>query len=93
MLVFVLNQNNEPLMPCSSSKARKLLKDGLARVKRKFPFTIKLIYGSSGYKQNLMAGMDTGSKNIGAAVSDSKGNILYQPNSLLTLPLQAFSLI
>lgn len=83
MLVFVLNRNNEPLMPCSSSKARKLLKDGLARVKRKFPFTIKLIYGSSGYKQNLMAGMDTGSKNIGTAVSDSKGNILYQSNSLL----------
>jgi 5-methylcytosine-specific restriction endonuclease McrA len=83
MLVFVLNRNNEPLMPCSSSKARKLLKDGLARVKRKFPFTIKLIYGSSGYKQNLMAGMDTGSKNIGTAVSDSKGNILYRSNSLL----------
>lgn len=83
MLIFVLNRNNDPLMSCSPSKARKLLKEGLARVKRKFPFTIKLIYGSSGYKQNLTAGMDTGSKNIGISVSDSKGNILYQANCLL----------
>lgn len=83
MLVFILNRNNQPLMPCRPSKARKLLKNGLARVKSKTPFTIKLLYGSSGYKQYLTAGMDTGSKNIGTAVSDTKGNILYQANSLL----------
>ena len=83
MLVFVLNRNNQPLMPCSPSKARKLLKEGSARVKHKFPFTIKLIYGSSGYKQNLTAGMDTGSKNIGTAVVDPKGRVVYQANTIL----------
>lgn len=83
MLVFVLNRNNRPLMPCSPSKARKLLKNGLAKVKRKFPFTIKLLYGSSGYKQELTAGMDTGSKNIGTAVIDPKGRVVYQANTIL----------
>ncbi|PTB30945.1 RRXRR domain-containing protein, partial [Photobacterium phosphoreum] len=40
MLVFVLNKNKEPLMPCLPSKARKLLKDGKAKVVKRTPFTI-----------------------------------------------------
>jgi len=77
MFVFVLNHRGEPLMPCKPSKARKLLKDGKAKVVRTTPFTIKLKYGSSGYKQTLVAGMDTGSKDIGVAVV-GLGKVLYQ---------------
>jgi hypothetical protein len=62
MLVFIHNQNNKPLMPCKPSKARKLLKEGKAKVISRIPFTIKLLYGSSGYIQPIIAGMDTGSK-------------------------------
>jgi hypothetical protein len=54
-------------MPCKPSKARKLLKEGKAKVIRTMPFTIKLIYGSSGYTQPIIAGMDTGSKVIGCS--------------------------
>jgi hypothetical protein len=61
MLVFVLNQKREPLMPCKPSKAKKLLKEGKAKVVNRTPFTIKLIFGSSGYKQPVIAGMDSGS--------------------------------
>jgi hypothetical protein len=61
MLVFVLNQQGKPLMPCKPSKAKKLLREGKAKVIKKTPFTIKLLYGSSGYKQAVVAGMDTGS--------------------------------
>ena len=32
MLVYILNCNGEPLMPCKPQKARKLLKDGKAKV-------------------------------------------------------------
>ena len=82
MLVFVLNKNGEPLMPCKPAKAKKLLRAGKAKVVRKMPFTIKLLYGSSGYKQHVTAGMDSGSKVIGcAAVANSK--VLYQSQAAL----------
>ena len=83
MLVFVLNRHGEPLMPCSPRKARVLLKEGKAKVVSKVPFTIKLRQGSSGYKQELTAGMDTGSKVIGTAVTNEKGNVVYQAETHL----------
>jgi len=32
MLVYVLNKHGKPLMPCKPSKARKLLKQGKAKI-------------------------------------------------------------
>lgn len=49
--VYVLNKHGEPLMPCSPGKARLLLKQQKAHVVKRTPFTIKLLYGSTGYKQ------------------------------------------
>lgn len=69
MLVYVLNKNGEPLMPCKPTKARKLLKQNKAKVLRTEPFTIQLLYGSSGYKQNITLGVDAGSKHIGLSAS------------------------
>lgn len=40
MSVYVINQRNEPLMPTTSQKARKLLKQGKAKVIETKPFTI-----------------------------------------------------
>lgn len=77
MLVYVLNKHNKPLMPTSPAKAKKLLKSGKAKVVRRTPFTIKLLYGSSGYRQPVTAGMDTGSKTVGAAAT-ANGEVLYQ---------------
>jgi len=82
MLVFVLNKQGEPLMPCSPSKARKLLRDKNAKVVGGKIFTIKLIYGSSGYKQNVLAGLDTGSKVIGSAAMVNN-RIVYQAEIFL----------
>jgi RRXRR protein/HNH endonuclease len=77
MLVYVLNHHGKPLMPCSPAKARHLLKSGKAKVVRRDPFTIKLLFGSSGYVQEVVAGMDTGSKTIGAAAT-ANGKVVYQ---------------
>lgn len=77
MLVYVLNQHGKPLMPCSAAKARRLLKEKKAKAVRRDPFTIQLLYGSSGYRQEVVAGMDTGSKAIGCAAI-SGGKVLYQ---------------
>ncbi len=67
MFVYVLNQHGKPMMPCRPQRARKLLRGGKARIVRRTPFTIQLKYGSSGYKQEVTAGMDTGSKKLGCA--------------------------
>ena len=71
--VYVVNKNGKPLMPTSPAKARRLLKAGKAKVIKRTPFTIQLIYGSSGYKQDIKLGVDTGYKHIGlSAISDTK---------------------
>lgn len=72
MLVYVLNKNNVPLMPCSPRKSRILLKEGKATVVKRTPFTIKLKYGSSGYKQEITLGVDAGSKMIGLSATTEK---------------------
>lgn len=76
-MVYVISQNGNPLMPCENVIARVLLKQGKAKVKRRTPFTIKLLYETIEYTQDLTLGIDTGSSHIGSAVSDNIGNIYY----------------
>lgn len=68
MKVYVINKYGEPLMPCSPRKARLLLRDKKATVVSREPFTIKLTYGGSGYKQKISIGVDTGHSFIGVSV-------------------------
>lgn len=74
--VYVLNKHGKPLMPCSPRKARILLKEGKAKVVRIIPFTIQLLYGSSGYKQKVYAGRDRGLTEGIAAVRED-GEVLF----------------
>lgn len=69
MKVFVINVHGEPLMPCTPRKARLLLKAGKARVVQREPFTIQLLYGSTGYKQDITVGVDTGHNEVGVSVT------------------------
>ena len=69
MLVYVLNNHGKPLMPCKPSKARRLLKDCKAKVVKREPFTIQMLYGTSGYKQKINLGIDCGSKMIGVSAT------------------------
>ena len=64
MLVYILNNQGKPLMPCKPQKVRKLLKQNKAKIVKKQPFTIQLLYSSSGYKQTINLGVDAGSKVI-----------------------------
>lgn len=70
--VYVINKHGRPLMPCSPAKARHLLDAGKAKVKKRTPFTIQLTYGSSGYTQEVILGVDAGSKTIGMSASTIK---------------------
>lgn len=74
--VYVINKHGRPLMPCSPAKARHLLDAGKAKVKKRTPFTIQLVYGSSGYTQEVILGVDAGSKTIGMSVSTTKEELL-----------------
>lgn len=76
-MVYVINHNGKPLMPCSNVIARLLLKQGKAKVKRKTPFTIKLLYQTTSYTQDLTLGVDTGSSKVGSVVVNSKNEVIY----------------
>ena len=72
MPVYVINKHGRPLMPCSPRKARLLLKSNKAKVIKRTPFTIRLLYGSTGYTQDVILGVDAGSKTIGLSASTEK---------------------
>lgn len=76
-MVYVISQDNQPLMPCSNAIARLLLKQSKAKVKKRDPFTIKLTYETTNYTQDLTLGVDTGSGTIGTAVSKDNGDVVY----------------
>ena len=65
MKVLVINKIGQPLMPTTPRKARILLQSGRAKIVGREPFTIQLIYGSSGYKQLISLGIDAGYKYVG----------------------------
>lgn len=77
MEVYVLNKEGKPLMPCKPVVARLLLKEGKAKCIRRVPFTVKLLVDTTDYNQEVVAGMDTGSKNIGCAAI-ANGRVAYQ---------------
>lgn len=64
-------------MPCKESKARKLLKIKRAVIVKRVPFTIKLVYGAYGRKENIVLGVDTGSQYIGLSAT-TKRKVLFE---------------
>ena len=76
MFVYVINKHGQPLMPCAPRKARVLLKHGKARVVHREPFTIRLLYGSSGYTQEVALGVDAGSQVIGLSATTENRVVL-----------------
>ena len=84
MLVYVLKQNGQPFMPTERfGKVRRLLKEGKAKVVRKEPFTIRLLYEpETDVVQECYCGVDTGSKHVGIAVVGND-KVLYQSQTKL----------
>lgn len=79
MFVYVLDKNGQPLMPTERfGKVRRLLRDKKAKVVKSCPFTIRLLYEpKTKIVQEVVLGVDTGSKHVGVAcVGNNK--VLYQ---------------
>ena len=83
MVVYVLNKEGKALMPTTPRKARLLLKKGKAKVIRVKPFTIQLIFGSSGYKQDIILGVDSGYLNVGFSATTEKKELIVGEIKLL----------
>lgn len=75
-MVYVLNIEGKPLMPCKEAKARKLLKQNKAKIYKKEPFTIQLLFICENQTQDITLGVDAGSKHIGLSAT-TKEKELY----------------
>lgn len=78
MLVYVINNNGQPLMPTKRfGKVRRMLDKGEAKVVNRCPFTIKLNYHSEEHIQPISLGIDAGSKVIGVSAT-TEDRVLYE---------------
>lgn len=60
-------------MPCKEAKARRLLKQNTAKIYKREPFTIQLLFECENQTQDITLGVDAGSKHIGlSATTNSK---------------------
>ena len=76
-MVYVINKNGNPLMPCKEAKARHLLRDKKAKVVKKIPFTIQLLFDCEENVQPISLGIDAGSKHIGVSAT-TENKVLYE---------------
>lgn len=78
-VVYVLNKDGKPLMPTTRfGHVRRMLKSGQAKAVSTKPFVIQLQYESTNYTQPLYGGTDPGRENIGEAVVNQKGEVVYE---------------
>ena len=76
MLVYVLNQNGLPLMPTGrGGRVRWLLKTKQAKVVKRKPFTIQLLYESPDIVQFVEHKEDTGYLHIGSSACSDKAEL------------------
>ena len=57
-MVYVINKNGQPLMPTERhGKVRRLLKIGKAKVIKRCPFTIQLLYATTDFVHLVACGI------------------------------------
>ena len=82
-MVYVQDINGKPLMPTTRhGKVRRLLKANKAVVVNICPFTIKLMYITPDYKQEIVLGVDAGTKHVGLSAT-TKSKELYASEVIL----------
>ena len=82
-MVYVQDIDGKPMMPTTRhGKVRRLLKDSKAVVVNTCPFTIKLTYKTSDYKQEIVLGVDSGTKHVGLSAT-TKSKELYASEVIL----------
>ena len=78
MLVYVVSNNGQPLMPTNRyGKIRRLLKNKQAKVLKRCPFIVQLLYETKNVTQPISLGVDSGSKYIGLSAT-TKDKVLFE---------------
>lgn len=73
--IYIIDKNNKPLMPTERRKmVFRLLDENKAKVKRRNPFTIKLLFETTDLIQKLDVGVDLNLNTVNCFVKDSKEN-------------------
>jgi N6-L-threonylcarbamoyladenine synthase len=84
-MVYVLNKQGKPLMPTDRHGAvRLLLKSGRARVVRRSPFTIQLLYDTPDAVQPVALGVDAGSRHVGLSATTENRELYSAEGALRT---------
>ena len=79
-MVYVINKYGSPLMPTNRhGKVRRMLKEHKAKVVKRLPFTIQLLYDTTEFTQDITLGVDSGSKTIGISAT-TEDKVLLEAN-------------
>lgn len=84
-MVYVLNIQGKPIMPCKEAKARKLLRQNKAKIVKYEPFTIQLLFECENQVQKVSLGVDAGSKRIGISATTKNGFYMKQTSNYATI--------
>ena len=77
-MVYVINTKGQPLMPTKRhGHVRRLLRDKKAKVVKRCPFTIQLLYETPNITQPITLGVDAGSKTVGLSATTKK-EVLFE---------------
>lgn len=83
-MIYVLDIEGKPLMPTKrSGKVRRWLKAKQAKVVKRKPFTIQLLFETTNYKQPVTLGCDSGYSHIGLSVVTEKEEVFSADVQLL----------
>jgi len=78
-MIYIISASGKPLMPTErENHIKRLLNRGKARIVTKVPFTVQLKYETNEITQPLYGGTDPGRTNIGEAVVNNKGEVIYK---------------
>lgn len=75
-MVYVISHTGKALMPTNHhGKVKHLLREGKARVARREPFTIQLLYDNTEYTQPITLGVDAGSTHVGLSATNESNEL------------------
>lgn len=84
-MVYVISKSGKPLMPTKRyAKVRILLKEKKAKVIKRKPFTIQLLYETKEYTQLISLGIDSGYVYIGFSAITEKEELISGEVELLS---------
>jgi len=75
-VVYVLSVDGKPLMPTTSPKARRLLRENKAKVVSRNPYAIRLLVPCRNETQQVILKIDSGYKDVGFSAGTEKSELI-----------------